>query len=215
MSSILDALKKSERQRRHGEALIFRQTSPDAAPVLLRPALAALAGLALIATIATAAYVWMRPTPVASPVAPVANNTVPGPAPAPAPAPTTASTSAPAEDLAEQADVDTATRTTPTPAAPLSASTTAPRAVAAAGPAGFDQVPWLSSLPEVFRNSLPPLTVNIHVYTPEESQRILYINNRPVRRGEQIEGGVTMEEIVQDGVILRYRGQLFKLPRPK
>jgi len=169
-----------------------------------------LAGLALIATIATAAYLWMRPAPVASPVA---NNIVPGPAPAPAPAP--ASTAAPADDLAEQADVDTATKVVATPAAPLSASTAAPRAVAAAGTAGFDQAPWLSTLPEVFRNSLPPLTVNIHVYTPDESQRILYINNRPVHRGEQIEGGVTMEEIVQDGVVMRYRGQLFKLPRPK
>ena len=72
----------------------------------------------------------------------------------------------------------------------------------------------MSSLPEAFRNSLPPLNVNIHVYSPDESQRILYINNRQVQQGERIQAGVLIEEIVQDGVILRFRGQRFKLPRP-
>jgi len=205
MSSILDALKKSERQRRHGEALIFRQVSPGTMPGLLRPVLLGLAGLAFLAMVAAGAYFfWPRSVAVATRTEPVVSNAPPVPSPAPA------------EDLAEQASVETAPKAASVPAAPLSASTAAPPTVAVArGPTGFGQVPWLSALPEVFRNSLPPLTVNIHVYTPEESQRILYINNLPVHRGETIEGGVTMEEIVQDGVILRYRGQLFKLPRPK
>ena len=84
-----------------------------------------------------------------------------------------------------------------------------PRAVPGTG-----EVPWLSSLPQAFRSSLPPLAVNIHVYSPEQSQRILYINNRPVQQGARIEGGVVGEEIVHDGVVLQYRGQRFKLPRP-
>jgi general secretion pathway protein B len=203
MSSILDALKKSERQRRHGEALIFRQASPGSLPGFFPRALLALVGILLLAAI-IAVYIWQRPAPVVTPAMPVANNA--GPAQAP---------SAPIENLAEQATVEPAPKASSMPAAPLSAATVAPAPPAAARAAGFGQVPWLSALPEVFRNSLPPLAVNIHVYTPDESQRILYINNRQVRRGEQIEGGVVMEEIVQDGVILRFRGQLFKLPRPK
>ena len=79
---------------------------------------------------------------------------------------------------------------------------------------GTGEAPWLSSLPQAFRSSLPPLAVNIHVYSPDRSQRILYINNRPVRQGERIEGGVVVEEIVYDGVVLQYHGQRFKLPRP-
>ena len=74
--------------------------------------------------------------------------------------------------------------------------------------------PWLSSLPEAFRDSFPPLIVNIDVYSPDESRRILYINNRQVQEGERIQAGVLVEEIVQDGVILRFRGQRFKIPRP-
>lgn len=201
MSSILDALKKSERQRRHGEALIFRQASPDAMPGLLRPTLFVVLGLAFLATAMATVYFWPQRVSVVTPAVSVANNTVPAPAPI--------------VDLAEQASVETVPNASSEPDAPLAASTAAPAPVAAPSPTGFGQVPWLSELPEVFRNSLPPLTVNIHVYTPEESQRILYINNRPVVRGEQIEGGVVMEEIVQDGVVLRFRGQLFKLPRPK
>lgn len=76
------------------------------------------------------------------------------------------------------------------------------------------EAPWLSSLPQGFRDSLPPLAVNIHVYSPDRSQRILYINNRPVQQGERIEGGVMVEEIVHNGVVLQYRGQRFMLPRP-
>lgn len=202
MSYILDALKKSERQRRHGEALIFKQVTPDTMPGFLRPMLFVLAGVALLAGAITAVYVWKKNPPVVATAVP--NESRPAVPPAPI------------EDLAEQAAVENMSKASSAPAAPLSASTAAPAPVAAPSPvAGFGQVPWLSALPEVFRNSLPPLTVNIHVYTPEESQRILYINNRPVGRGEQIEGGVVMEEIVQDGVILRFRGQLFKLPRPK
>lgn len=75
-------------------------------------------------------------------------------------------------------------------------------------------VPWFSSLPNSFRSTLPPLVVNIHVYSPEPSQRILYVNNRPAREGERIENEVVVEEIVHDGVVLQYRGQRFKLPRP-
>lgn len=202
MSYILDALKKSERQRRHGEALIFKQVTPDTMPGFLRPMLFVLAGVALLVGAITAVYVLEKNPPVVATAVP--NESRPAVPPAPI------------EDLAEQAAVENMSKASSAPAAPLSASTAAPAPVAAPSPvAGFGQVPWLSALPEVFRNSLPPLTVNIHVYTPEESQRILYINNRPVGRGEQIEGGVVMEEIVQDGVILRFRGQLFKLPRPK
>jgi hypothetical protein len=56
--------------------------------------------------------------------------------------------------------------------------------------------------------------VNIHVYTPDESQRMLYINNRQYRRGEFI-GGVLIEDITPDGVLVNYHGVRFKLERPR
>lgn len=72
----------------------------------------------------------------------------------------------------------------------------------------------LSAMSPEFQRDVPPMTVNIHVYAPEESQRILYINNRQYYRGDELPGGVLVEEVVPDGVVLQFHGQRFRLPRP-
>ena len=133
------------------------------------------------------------------------------------PAPALRTQTAPALDSQMRARI----QTTPLPEKPARTSAPSsadvPRTAVDPRPVtGTDtsEAPWLSSLPQAFRSSLPPLVVNIHVYSPDQSQRILYINNRPARQGERIEGGVVVEEIVHDGVVLQYRGQRFKLPRP-
>jgi len=76
-------------------------------------------------------------------------------------------------------------------------------------------IKFLRAMPPEFRRNLPPLAVNIHVYAPEASQRILYINNRQYHRGDQVAAGVMVEEIVQDGAVLSRNGVKFKLARPK
>ena len=226
MSSILDALKKSERQRSLGRDLIFRNAAPNAAPRLTGFAVAVLATLLLLAVAIGALLFSLREPELLPPAATSAE------APAPAsvsgtdadpvntmaatvPAPAARTETVPALD----SQAHTRIQTTPLPEKP--ARTTAPSTVdaprTAADPrpvTGTGEAPWLSSLPQAFRSSLPPLAVNIHVYSPEQSQRILYINNRPVQQGERIGGGVLVEEIVHDGVVLQYRGQRFKLPRP-
>jgi len=226
MSSILDALKKSERQRSLGRDLIFRNTSPDAAPRLTGFAIAALVALALLIA-ALGALLFNLHEPQLPPLA-----TTPAEVPAPsavsgagadtvntmassAPVPAARMETPPALDSQAHAGA----QTTPLPEKPARARApaVADASRAAADPrpvTGAGEAPWLSSLPQAFRSSLPPLAVNIHVYSPDRSQRILYINNRPVRQGERIEGVVVVEEIVHDGVVLQYRGQRFKLPRP-
>jgi len=98
---------------------------------------------------------------------------------------------------------------------PVAKPSVEPRAMPrAARPPSPEAVPWLSSLPASFRQSLPKLAITIHVYVPAESQRILYINNRQYQRGEEIPGGIRVEEILPDGVLLQAHGQWFKLPRP-
>jgi len=223
MSSILDALKKSERQRSLGRDLIFRNASPNAAPRLTGFAVAVLATLLLLA-LAIGALLFSLREPVSSP---------PAATPAEAPTPSTISgtgadpvntSTAPASAvraeavpaLDSQAHVRIQAAPSPEKPARESAASSAdvPHAAADRPITGIGDVPWLSSLPQAFRSSLPPLAVNIHVYSPEQSQRILYINNRPVQQGARIEGGVVVEEIAQDGVVLQFRGQRFKLPRP-
>ena len=92
---------------------------------------------------------------------------------------------------------------------------TSKETVAPALPLVTDNTPLLQQMPRDFQRSLPSLAVTIHVYSHDESQRILFINNREYRTGSQIEGGIRVEDIVPDGVVLGFRGERFKLSRPR
>jgi general secretion pathway protein B len=227
MSSILDALKKSERQRNLGRDLIFRNASPDASVRLTGFAMAVLAALLVLAVALAALLFSLREPELSSPTATTSAETpnlttdrvaqtaeanlVTSADPVPATR-TEAARSVDNKTLSTSRTVVPMTKpvtTKPLPSLDTPRTPIQPPPVTASG-----DVPWLSSLPASFRSNLPPLSVNIHVYSPEESQRILYINNRPARQGERIEGGVVVEEIVHDGVVLQFRGQRFKLPRP-
>ncbi len=200
MSSILDALKKSENLHSLGRDLIFRSASQEAPPRLTRFAIGMLATFFLLVLVTGVTlfslYQPGRTEIVVSPSVSAEGEAIL--------APSVRADST--RDLKDQTQAATGPAPTPTPKS----------ATSGAAPAAVPDVaaPWLSSLPEAFRDSFPPLIVNIHVYSPDESRRILYINNRQVQEGERIQAGALVEEIVQDGVILRFRGQRFKIPRP-
>lgn len=225
MSSILDALKKSERQRSLGRDLIFRNAPPDAAPRLTGFSVSVLAALLLLTLAIGALLFSLRepglPLPTATTLAtpPEASGTskAQGSSANTAidPVPAAQTGTAHSVDRKSDARPQIPPLTTKPGATKPETSVSAPRVPRQASPVtGTGEAAWLTSLPQAFRRSLPPLSVNIHVYSPNESQRILYINNRQARQGERIEGGVLVEEIVHDGVVLQYRGQRFKLPRP-
>lgn len=75
-------------------------------------------------------------------------------------------------------------------------------------------VPFLREMPNEFRRKLPDLVVNVHLYSANEAENLVYINNQQYRKGEQLKGGVRLEQIVPEGVVLSYAGTYFKLPRP-
>ena len=75
-------------------------------------------------------------------------------------------------------------------------------------------IPFLRQMPEAFRDGLPEMIVNVHLYSANEAENLVYINDRHVRKGDRIEGGVRLKAIVQDGVVLDHGGTRFKLPRP-
>lgn len=193
MSLILDALRKSEQERAtlspaSGAPAVVASTRAS------RGVLLATAGIAVLLG-AGAAVAWrIATTPDEADLAPISVPVVAPPAPVPAapPAPIPHGPS-----LTEQLAVP-ASR--PIEAAPV-----------VQVPA---QVPWLRQLPEAFRRSLPPLAINIHVYSPVAADCVLYINNRQYRPGDSIAPGLRLEKIVEDGAVLRYAGRDFKLPRP-
>jgi general secretion pathway protein B len=210
MSYILDALKKSERERTLVRGLGFgdagRRLSQDTDWLLWL-----IAGIAIVtlAVVVTTLIVRGRLLPsdagktsltAAAPVAPAVE------APAAKPVDTQAGTvvGTPARNLATQA---------PPASALTEASVEAPTPAAPLAPA-VGEAKLLTAMSPEFQQSVPGMTVNIHVYAPDETQRILYINNQQFHRGNEIPGGVVVEEITPEGVVLQFRGQRFKLPRP-
>jgi general secretion pathway protein B len=225
MSSILDALKKSERQRSLGRDLIFRNASHDAAPRLTGFAIAVLVALVMLVVAIGALLFSLRepespvalsPAEKSTPPVDTGTNTKEGSGDATvAVVPAAPAGTAPGTDSTTPSGSKTVPALSKLVSPKLAKSSDAPHSPVQALPAqGSGTVPWINDLPTSFRNNLPPLAVNIHVYSPDRTKRILYINNRPVKQGEQIEGGVMIEEIVHDGVVLQYHGQRFKLPRP-
>ncbi len=229
MSYILDALKKSEQER---ELVRMLRTAGSAghfwAPARRRlwPTLVALA--LLVGVTLTVLRVWW-PAQVSSvgeqmsessppPVAAVARQpAVAAPAPPPKAYATAVANKTVAEDnLSAQVSVAA-------PAKPVSATRPAVQKVSSRpdqGPAvamaAIDpvDVPFLREMPANFRNKLPELVVNVHLYSADEAEHLVYINNQQFRKGEQLEGGIKLEQIVPEGVVLSYAGTYFKLPRP-
>ena len=212
MSYILDALRKSEEERAAAAPATNASASSTGDAGLSKTALIATAMVAVLlgigATLAWRAATAPRDSDMAvtAPAATDVRAPVPTPTDVPPPAP-------PSQPLARSAHGPSLDDQLPAPPRPVLAAPAehpaAPTTLAAAADA-----PWLRQMPEDFRRGLPPLTINIHVYSPVPEQCVLYINNRSYRVGESVAPGLRLERIVEDGAILRYAGQDFKLPRP-
>jgi general secretion pathway protein B len=86
-------------------------------------------------------------------------------------------------------------------------------ALATAATAPREAIPLLEDLPPEFRNSLPPLSINAHVYAEDPTARMVIINMRRYRQGDNTAEGLTIERITDDGVTVAYAEQTFRLRR--
>jgi hypothetical protein len=57
----------------------------------------------------------------------------------------------------------------------------------------------------------PPLHLDLHVYYPEPSRRVVFISGTRYREGERVNGGPVVREIVPEGVVLEERGRRYLL----
>lgn len=243
MSYILDALRKSEQQRRPGAASRpsgavhdISRPLPDGGWLLL------IGFILLLGLLAAAFFFWRSTVSNVSALAPAPTTAAPPSAAAPVPIAAgaektpsvspqtplnTAKNEAPVRDLADEAQVPMTPKPTmkpapkfksnikPAPSKKVTTSMTKPQKTENAITLPADNTPLLQKMPQEFQNALPPLAVTIHVYSQDASQRILFINNREYHVGDRIEGGVRVEEIVADGTVLSFRGERFKIARPR
>lgn len=72
------------------------------------------------------------------------------------------------------------------------------------------RVPHLVELPLSFQKSIPDLTFNSHLYSSDPSSSRVMINDNYLRAGDTF-SGLTVERITEDGVILSRQGQSFRV----
>lgn len=221
MSFILDALKKSEAERRRQSAPGLLEPGFAPARSGLPPWAIALVALLAINLIVLSVILLRRSTGRAdTPVAAVRSV---------APASTAAAGSAgPGPPAAAPID-DTPVYATEVPVAPEEnpivaaarrpvGAASAPDSRQASAPAtdetGADEVlPTLAQMHFDGADALPPLHPDVHVYAADPAQRFVFINGRKYVEGSELREGPTVRRIRRDGVELDYRGRRFLLPR--
>ena len=214
MSLILDALRKSEAERRRGQTPgLFTPAPTQSAPVQRRPLAWPWLIAATLIVAVTLAW-WYRPVPLptlvvvapASP-APVAApvSTAITPAPMVVVPPTTAL-------IARAPATATSIRGIATPPPlPLPMPPASPASVAADVP--VLDLPTLAMLDPSERAALPPLKLSMHVWAENPGARMAIIDGQRVTEGSAI-GSSVVAEIRRDGVVLDLHGRRFLLPRP-
>ncbi len=103
-----------------------------------------------------------------------------------------------------------------TPPPEIKLSTTAPAPSAAESTvAGQDEeyIPLLKEIEYKFAGSAPRLHIDVHVYSAKATERFVLINMQRYREGENTANGAKLEAITSEGVIMRYNGVRFRLER--
>lgn len=239
MSYILDALRKSQQARQPGTKPRTGAVHNISHSLPVNGWWLALGIVLLLALLTVALFFWrntvgsLPETSVNSALRePVVAAPAPPQEPAPpavieksqAPSPISAKEIIPVFDLSDQAKVSVpapppkkivAVRPEKKTEKTLRIGSNETSVATAAIPLKTDNTPLLQEMPQDFQRALPPLAVTIHVYSHDKSQRILFINNREYRQGSEIEKGIRVENIVSDGAVLSFRGEHFKLSRPR
>lgn len=199
MSYILEALKKSEQERHRGRApdLQSLHTAPAQTdhprrwwPLALAVALLLNAGLLLIWHPWEAAH----PEPAAVPVVSTAAPTPPRPAVAPP---------------VLQVQSPRASQATP---APVSATPPATQTSTPATPTQpqENRILALSDLPPDVRRGIPEMSFTVHLYSAKPAERMVSINGKMMKEGQEVTAGLKLLEITADGMVFSYQGYTFK-----
>jgi len=219
MSFILDALRKSETERRRNQGPGLTDTRYRATPnrrSLLAPILVAV----LTANLVFMAAVWISRERGARPRT---TTTIPLPASidqgqpaAVAPAATTR-----VRPLSTEAE-----KALPAPTAGIAAASAGQRPVVTSAPKATDNdtttpyvedesdaLPTMQQAIDTGVISLPPLHLDIHVFSPDPGKRFVFINSVKYKEGDKIKAGPVVERITTQGVILNDAGRQFLLPR--
>jgi len=219
MSYILDALRKSDQQRRRGATPTLLTLQPSAV-VRKRPAYLKYGLLAVVLIGAGVVIGWLRPWQTEQvpsrnsesvAVKPIELKPIESTARQPAPA----QSAIPAQPTPEWPAPAKPHTDGPPPAAnaPVPGRAAAPperRVDIAAADAAGETVIAMEQLPLPIRQDLPKMIVTVHAYSGTPAKRLIGIGSRILREGDYVVPGMQLEEITPDGMILSYRGYRFR-----
>ena len=72
-------------------------------------------------------------------------------------------------------------------------------------------LPLVQDLPASVQKILPPLKLAGHVYAKEGTKRMIMINNKICHEGDLVENQLVLEQIIWEGVVLRYHDIRFRM----
>lgn len=200
MSYILDALRRSEQERRRlgtGDAVPVPETSSASGWRRLGWLLIT---VALLLNAGAVTWLLLRDRPAEPPPPAVAASELSPPVESPRLPP-----------LAEAAGRPQPLARLAVPAEPApAAGRQLPVATISPAPQQADP-PLLSTLPAEFQSSVPPVGISVHVYAQQPTARWVLANGRRYSEGQEIATGLRLERITPDGVVLAFQGRQFLL----
>lgn len=214
MSLILEALRKSEAERRRGELPALALELPPAHARTSHQRAAWLAVPLLLVFVAAMVFWSMqRSTTTALPPLPDAPAAVASSAPAePPPQLRTLSLPAPVQPAESPAPTPG-----PAPAPARETASSPPAATAVAPPVAppvEDIAPIrLADLSTGERSALPPLELSMHLWSEDPARRFVIVDGRRLGEGDRA-GSAVVERIDPEGAILVADGRRIRLPLP-
>ena len=75
----------------------------------------------------------------------------------------------------------------------------------------INEIPYLNELPDYQQSSVPEMTFAGHVYSATPGNRSVIINNYAMSEGDTVVQGIKVVEITSSGVVFSLHGELFRM----
>ena len=68
----------------------------------------------------------------------------------------------------------------------------------------------LADLPVAIQQELPHMSISVHAYSGKSADRLVSVNDRLLREGDEVAPGLRLVQITPDGMVLSYKGYSFR-----